>query len=141
MLWLIGFILLTLTGACGTWINVNRWRLERRFEREMAAVVAVAPTGIAPRASVGLPPPVARYRELAVGNRAPVASLRSSHGGTFRLSAGASPKPIRGIQVFSADPPGFCWLGTIDVAPGVWVHARDMLLRAEGSMSCCSTIP
>ncbi len=135
MLWIIGFVLLTLTGACGTWVNVNRWRLERRFEREMAALVAVPPTGVARRArSVDLPPPVARYRELAVGNRAPVGSLRLSHGGTFRMSPGASPKPIRGTQVFSADPPGFCWLGTIHIAPGVWVHARDMLLRAEGSM-------
>lgn len=134
MLWLVAFVLLTVTGACGTVVNVNRWRLERRFAREMAALVAVPPTGVAPRASIDLPPPVARYRELAVRNRAPVASLRLSHGGTFRMSAGASPQPIRGTQVFRADPPGFCWLGTIRVAPGLWVHARDMLLRAEGSM-------
>jgi hypothetical protein len=134
MLWLISFFLLTLVGASGTVINVNRLRLERRFAEEAAALVAVPPSGMARVASGGLPPPVARYRELAVGNRAPVGSLRLSHGGTFRMSPGATPKPIRGTQVFSADPPGFWWLGTIRMAPGVWVHARDMLLRAEGSM-------
>jgi uncharacterized protein DUF6544 len=134
MFWLIGFVLLTLVGASGTVINVNRSRLERRFAQEFAALVAVPPTGKARVASGDLPPPVARYRRLAVGNRAPVGSLRLSHGGTFRMSPEGQPRPIRGTQVFTADPPGFCWLGTIRIAPGVWVHARDMLLRAEGSM-------
>ena len=134
MLWLIGFVLLTFVGAGGTLINVNRLRLERRFAREAAALVAEPPTGRAPVASADLPPPVVRYRELAVGARAPVSSLRLSHAGTFRMSPEALPQPIRGTQVFSADPPGFWWLGTIRMGPGVWVHARDMLLRAEGSM-------
>jgi hypothetical protein len=134
MLWLVGFVLLTVVGAIGSVINVNRLRLERRFAREAAGLLAVPPTGAPRVASGSLPAPVARYRELAVGERAPVGSLRLSHGGTFRMSPGAVPKPIRGIQVFGADPPGFWWLGTIRLAPGVWVHARDMLLHAEGSM-------
>jgi hypothetical protein len=135
MVWLIGFVLLTLAGACGTVINVNRLRLDRRFAQEMRALVAAPATGVARAASAELlPPPVARYRHIAVGDRAPVSSLTLRHGGTFRMSPGASPKPIQGTQVFSADPPGFCWLGTIRMGPGVWIHARDMLLNAEGSM-------
>jgi hypothetical protein len=132
--WLICFLLLTLVGASGTLINLNRLRLDRRFALEMRDLLAVPPTGVARGASVDLPPPVARYRELAVGDRAPVGSLRLRHGGTFRISPGARPRPIQGIQVFGADPPRFSWLGTIRMAPGLWVHARDMLLHAKGSM-------
>jgi hypothetical protein len=135
MLWLLFFALLTLAGTLGTIVNVNRLRFERAFAQEVRALVAAPPSGVAVTDHRdALPPPVARYRQLAVGDRSPVHTLRLSHGGTFRLSPTAKPSPIRGTQAFSADPPGFLWLGTIRMAPGVWIHARDRLRQEKGSM-------
>jgi uncharacterized protein DUF6544 len=132
--WLVCFLLVTLVGAVGTVVNVNRLRFDRRFAQEVRALVA-APPGAPPLgANDALPAPVERYRALAVGDRKPVHTLRLRHGGTFRVSPTAEPKPIHGTQVFTVDPPGFVWLGTIRLGPGVWIHARDMLVQNEGSM-------
>jgi hypothetical protein len=134
MAWLVCFVVVALIGALGTVINVNRLRFDRRFTQEVRALVAVPPTRAAFGATIELPPPVARYRQLAVGDRKPVQTLRLRHGGTFRMSPTAKPKPIHGTQVFTVDPPGFSWLGTIPLGPGLWIVARDMLLQGEGSM-------
>ena len=50
------------------------------------------------------------------------------------MSPTAKASPIRGEQLFTADPPGFVWTGHIVMAPGVWVDARDMLVAGKGSM-------
>ena len=70
---------LTLFGAAGVVVNVNQLRLQRLVARELRALIAVTPS-TKPRPTVGdLPTPVARYRELALGDRAPVA-LMPRHG-------------------------------------------------------------
>jgi hypothetical protein len=81
-----------------------------------------------------LPAPVRRYQELAVGDHPPVRTVKLYHGGTFSVRPRAKPRPIRGIQVFTTDPPGFVWLGSVQIAPGVWIDARDMLADGKGSM-------
>jgi hypothetical protein len=134
MLWLCLFALLTVAGTLGTVVNVNRLRFERAFAREVRELVSAPASGTPLTDLAELPPPVARYRQLAVGEHSPVHTLRLRHGGTFRLSPSATPSPIQGRQAFSADPPGFLWLGTIRMAPGVWIHARDRLVREKGSM-------
>jgi hypothetical protein len=132
--WLFFFVLLTLAGTVGTVVNVNRLRFERAFAQEVRALVAAPASGTPLSELSELPAPVARYRQLAVGDRSAVHTLRLRHGGTFRMSPTAKPSPIRGTQAFSADPPGFLWLGTIRMAPGVWIHARDRLVQEQGSM-------
>lgn len=83
----------------------------------------------------GLPPPVRRYLELAgAGTRAPVHSVRLVHGGTARRKPDAEPVPIRGEQVLTANPPGFVWWGRITIAPGIWIDARDELVRGKANM-------
>jgi hypothetical protein len=134
MLWLVVFAVFTLVGAVGTVLNVNRVRFERRFAREMQALVSVPASGVAHAAAVELPPPVARYRQLAVGDRGPVRGLRLRHSGSFRLSPSARLMPIQGTQAFTADPPGFLWLGRVNIGCGMWLHARDMLVQDRGSM-------
>jgi uncharacterized protein DUF6544 len=134
MAWLVGFVALAFVGVLGTVVNVNRLRMDRRFTQEVRALVAAPPNRAPLGASVELPAPVARYRELAVGDRKPVHTLRLRHGGTFRMSPTAEPRAIRGTQTFTVDPPGFSWLGTISLGPGVWVHARDMLVQNRGNM-------
>lgn len=134
MIWLVLMIALTLFGAAGIVVNVNRLRLQQLVAREMRALVGVTPS-TEPRPLVGdLPPPVARYRALAVGDRAPVRTLDLRHGGTFCMSATTQPQPIRGTQLFTADPPGFVWSARVPLFPGIWVDARDMAANGEGSM-------
>jgi hypothetical protein len=126
--------------ACGiaVLVAINRIRLQRRIGREVRALVAHAHAPAVPAAEASasecLPEPVRRYRELAVGDHAPVHTVRLYHGGTFRVRRGAKSLPIRGVQVFTADPPGFVWLGSVQMAPGVWIEARDMLADGKGSM-------
>ena len=117
MVWLVCSVLLTLVGACGTVININRWRFDRRFALEVRAIVTAPSTGVADGAGAELPPPVARYRQLAVRDRAPVRSLRLRHGGTFR----APNTPVRF--------PGFDY-GARRPAPGLGEHTAEVLAEA-----------
>jgi len=141
--WLVFMSALTLFGAVGVVVNVNRLRLQRLVAREMHALLAVAPSSMQRPAVGPLPTPVARYRELAHGGRAPVHTLKLRHVGTFCMSATAKPLPIRGTQLFTSDPPGFVWSARVRMFPGIWVDARDMAANGEGSMRVLldSTVP
>lgn len=134
--WIVLITVLALVGGLGVLVLVNRLRFERRLAGEMSALLAQAPLrdALSPSASGELPPPVARYRALAVGDRAPVRTLALRHGGSFCMRPGGKEAPIQGCQLFTADPPGFVWTGRIRMAPGVWVDARDMSVGGEGSM-------
>ena len=141
--WLVFMSCLTLFGAAGVVANVNQLRLQGRVAREMRALLAVKPSKTPRPASGALPAPVARYRELALGDRAPVRTLKLRHAGTFCMSATSKPLPIRGTQLFTADPPGFVWSARVQMFPGIWVDARDMAANGAGSMRVLldSTVP
>jgi hypothetical protein len=127
-------ILLTVFGAAGVVANVNQLRWQRRVAQEMHVLAAAKPS-TAPRPLIAeLPPPVARYREVALGDRAPVRTLKLRHVGTFCMSPTSKPLPIRGTQLFTSDPPGFVWSARVQMAPGIWVDARDMATNGRGSM-------
>ena len=135
MFWVVFFIVLAVVVVLvGVVVNVNRLRFDRRTTREMGALSAVSPSHLPLPAVVSLPPPVERYRQLAVGERTPIRTLKMRHAGTFWTSPTAKPTSIRGLQFFTADPPGFVWTGRIRMAPGVWIDARDMFAAGEGSM-------
>jgi hypothetical protein len=114
-------------------VGANRWRYARRIASEVR-LLAAAPPMTRLTSATELPPIVERYRQLALGDRAPVRTLHLRHGGTFRMSRTAKPKPIRGEQWFTADPPGFVWAGRVRLGPGMWVDARDMIVAGAGSM-------
>ena len=87
MAWLVFFVTVALAAVLGIVVNLNRIGFERRLAGEMSALLAVPPSSV-PRPAVAdrvahLPPPVARYSQLAVADRAPVRTLRLRHGGTF----------------------------------------------------------
>ncbi|MEO7736181.1 MAG: DUF6544 family protein [Kofleriaceae bacterium] len=134
MSWLIGFSLLAIMVVTGLVVRRNRWRFAAQVARELRALLAIRPSGKSLPAPQGLPAIVERYRRLAVGDRAPVRRVRLRHGGTFRTSPSAKFRPIRGVQWFSTDPPGFVWWGRVRIAPGLWIDARDMLAAGAGSM-------
>jgi hypothetical protein len=128
------FAVLALASVLGLVINVNRLRFEGRTAEDMRVLLAQPPSAVARTSGAPLPRPVARYRDLAVGERAPVRTLWVSHGGTFRLSPTGKALPIRGTQLFTADPPGFVWLGQVGMAPGIWIDAEYMAVAGRGSM-------
>jgi hypothetical protein len=130
---LVVFIVLALLALAVIVVYVGRLRFERRLANEMRALLVV-PHTVLPANLVELPAPVERYRRLAVGERAPVQTLRLHHAGTFRMSPTAKLSPIRGRQLFTADPPGFVWTGHVPMFPGLWVDARDMSVAGKGSM-------
>ena len=141
--WLVVMVLVTMFGVAGVVANVNQLRWQRRVAQEMRALAAAKPS-TTPRSSIAeLPPPVARYRDLALGERAPVHTLKLRHVGKFCTSPSAKPLPIRGTQLFTSDPPGFVWSARIRMAPGIWVDARDMAANGRGSMLVLldSTVP
>jgi hypothetical protein len=128
------WVVLAVAAASVFFVGVGRSRFERRIKVEMRELLAVPPSRDAVVAVVELPAPVARYRELATGGRAPARTMRMRHGGTFRMDQKAEPVAIRGTQLFTADPPGFVWRGEVHMAPGVWIVARDMSVAGQGSM-------
>jgi hypothetical protein len=132
--WLVFLLVLAVLAATSVVVSVNRLRFERNVAKEQGALLVSALSPPPLQGVRALPPPAARYKELAVGNHAPVRALRMRHGGTFCMSPGAKPVPIRGTQVFTADPPGFVWMGRVHVAPGVWIDARDMAIAGKGNM-------
>lgn len=136
MSWFIGFSLLGITVAAvlGLTVRRNRRRFVARVASEVRALLAIPPSRRAPPAPQELPAVVERYRRLAVGDRAPVRQAQLRHGGTFRMSPTSRPRPIRGVQWFASDPPGFVWWGRVRIAPGLWIDARDRLATGAGSM-------
>lgn len=133
MAWLVVFIVLFLLTVIGIVVTAGRLRFQRRLAHEMRALLVV-PHSVLAAHPTELPAPVERYRQLAVGARAPVHTLILQHRGTFRMSPTAKASAIRGTQLFTADPPGFVWMGRVRIAPGLWIDARDMSVAGEGSM-------
>src|SRR5689334_9151365 len=134
---MIGSVLFAAIGvacAMGAIVGMNRFRHEHRVAKEIRELLAAQSVRVKAPPSLSLPPPVERYLRIAVRDHAPVRTLRIYHGGTFRPRRGSRAFSIRGMQVFTADPPGFVWTGSIRMAPGIWIDARDMLANAKGSM-------
>lgn len=126
-------VVLSLVIAGATVVAIGHLRFERRLAHEMRTLLEV-PQSLRMATAPDLPAPVERYRQLAVGSREPVHTLRLRHGGTFRTSPTAKTSPIRGTQLFTADPPGFVWTGRVGMVPGLWFDARDMSIAGAGSM-------
>ena len=63
MVWV--FAVLAFVAGLGIVVHTNRWRFERRVADEIRALLAVPHSALALPRVDGLPPPVARYRQLA----------------------------------------------------------------------------
>lgn len=87
-----------------------------------------------------LPPPVARYLRLALGNHAqPGAPLPGwamlRQRGSMHMSPGEQGwKPFTALQNISARAPGFVWEASISMAPGLSVQVRDSYVAGAGAM-------
>jgi hypothetical protein len=133
-MWVAFWIGLLLVPAAGLFVAMSSVRFQRHVGRARRDLLAVSPSREALPSVDDLPPPVARYRSLAVGDRAPAKTVLMRHGGTFRTAPGAKPLPIRGVQLFSTDPPGFVWSARVRMAPGLWIDACDTDVSGKGRM-------
>ena len=115
-------------------IGLNHWRAARRLSSEVHLLASAPRLASQVISEVSLPPVVERYRQLSVRGHEPVRTVRMRHGGTFQTSPKAAPRPIRGEQWFTADPPGFVWSARVRIAPAVWIRARDMSVAGKGAM-------
>jgi hypothetical protein len=122
-------------------LALGAWAASRRFARGVAREALTLwadpqpPLLVDPGRFAALPAPVRRYAALAAaGRERAVASVRLRHGGSFRPRLDGAWLPIRGVQYFAADPPGFVWWGRARIAPGLWVEARDRSQGGVGGM-------
>lgn len=123
-------------GAAAALVSVQGTRFQERVAGEARRLWASpGARGPGTRSPDGLPGPVRRYREVSgASRRDPVRAVRLRHGGTFRLALDGEWVPIRGVQYFATDPPGFVWWGRIRLAPGLFVEARDQSIGGQGGM-------
>ena len=134
---LMALLALLLLAALATIAAVNSARFGRRVRRDVAVLWETIPESrpIDRQALQRLPQPVRTYLEKALGSRTHfIHSVRLEHGGTFRPALDGGWLAIHGRQYFSLDPPGFVWWGRARLAPGLWVDARDRVLRGVGNM-------
>ncbi|MHA1503121.1 MAG: DUF6544 family protein [Candidatus Heimdallarchaeota archaeon] len=75
-----------------------------------------------------LPKPIQRYLKYSLQENQPyISSVRLKHSGTFRPND--KWLPIKGIEYFSAQKPGFVWLGKVPK-----VSAMDKYYAGEGKL-------
>ena len=121
-------VIAALVAAGGAAVAVQNARFRRRVAAEVRALFECGGEGRAADAAAlaRLPAPVRRYVEVsgAAAHR-PVRTAWLRHGGFLRTSLEGRWFAIRGVQAFTADPPGFVWWGRVRAAPGVWIDARD----------------
>lgn len=86
----------------------------------------------------GLPPPVRRYLDRVLGfddGRLPIESVHCRQRGTVRLGGDAgSWKPFEATQDVSVQPPGFLWVASIDLLPGLPVTVVDAYENGLGTL-------
>lgn len=79
----------------------------------------------------GLPEPVQTYFRYALKNgQSYLSQLRLKHTGQFKTGQGKDWVDIKGKQYFSAQPPGFVWIGKTKA-----FKARDAYVSNKGNLS------
>ncbi|MDR6536042.1 hypothetical protein J2739_001812 [Variovorax soli] len=98
--------------------------------------VAVRPAEYDPRELDGLPAPVQRYFQAALGPvRRRLAALTLKQIGSFNLSESAERwRPFAATQRVVLQRPGFDWFARIGFAPFLSVHVNDTYLAGQGHL-------
>jgi len=117
----------------------GRLRHERATDALVADLLADADRSrraVADEDAAGLPDPVGRYLDAALGDDQPyVRTVRLRQRGEFRLGGAESPwKPFDATQHVTVRPPGFVWDAGIEVAPLVPVRVVDSYVHGAGGL-------
>jgi hypothetical protein len=112
------------------------WRAGTKTIRSRLEAVRlpVRPQRFVPDELEGLPAPVRRYFDAALGDGQPmIVAVSMEHTGTFDMSdSGGQWKPFTSIQRVVMKRPGFDWNARIKAAPGLTVRVHDAYLDGEG---------
>lgn len=119
-------------------LGERRWREATRSLQDGLDVSrqSGAAARIDPEEWKGLPPPVQRYLEAALGKtRRRVAEVGLTHTGTFNMSeTGENWRPFVSEQRIVAHRPGFLWEARISMLPGLGVRVHDAYVAGEGRL-------
>ena len=133
-LYAMGEVVLLLSAAIG----IGRVSQQRQIDREIDALLATAPSSVAPSISeadlTGLPEPVQRWMRWSgvVGNEG-VGVVRLKQQGRFQLE-GRGWFPFEADQYFITQRPAFLWRVSMQMFPLVKVYGRDRYADGEGGM-------
>lgn len=133
-------MLLPLTLGAAILAALPAWAA-RRWSRATALAVAElgrAPAPAAPPAgetAAGLPEPVKRYFDFAIGASAgrPILGARIEQEGDFAIRPEAW-KRFKAVQHYRLAPPGFVWDARIAFAPLLSARVRDSYAGGRGQM-------
>jgi hypothetical protein len=133
------FVALCVIVALTLWAGQRRWNgATLEFNASLRATSKPACTPVYSEKELeALPAPVARYLRQVLRDGQPVIRrTRIQWRGEFNMGQpGAdSWKPLRAVQKYVVDPPGFVWDARIAMAPGLPVLVHDMFLAGQGSM-------
>jgi hypothetical protein len=81
-----------------------------------------------------LPEPVQRYFKYSLqDNQNYISYVKLKHEGTFRQSQGQEWIPIVGQEYFTAENPGFVWIGKMKPYPILWIDGKDEFIDGKGN--------
>ena len=132
MVWLVSLFIFAVIATIVVCAYLLRRHFEQSLREDVRTLKAMSQAFVPSSVGADLPPPVAHYRRVAVGELVPVHTMRMTHGGTFRMSPVSKALPIEGTQLFTVDPPGFLWTGRVHLANGIWIDARDSAIAGRG---------
>jgi hypothetical protein len=83
----------------------------------------------------GLPGPVQRYlTHSGIVGKPFVSTVHLKQTGAMRLNPSGRWIPLVAEQIYTVDPPGFVWDGSLHLGPVPLVRARDMYLNGNGQV-------
>jgi len=130
-----GAALLVVGGAVLAMTSAARFEHNVAVDAEIMWSVPHGAAAMKPNCYETVPPPVRRYLEQTICERAPLIRRVILHQtGMFRPSFEGAWLPIKADQYFNADPPGFVWFGRVRMAPGLWIDAHDQSVQGTGRM-------
>lgn len=81
-----------------------------------------------------LPEPVQRYFKYSLQeNQDYISFVKLKHEGMFRQSQGQGWMPITGQEYFTAENPGFVWIGKMKPFPILWIDGKDEFIDGRGN--------
>jgi len=119
------------------YVNLSGDKFRERIERERAGVradrIAAPALSDTQKDLAGLPQPVRRYLQYALGERREgVASVRIKQSGSFRLSEKDSWTHVTADQLLIFGKPAFVWHARLQPHPYIWTEGRDLLHDGTG---------
>lgn len=81
-----------------------------------------------------MPLPVQNYFKFALTDgQYYISNAKLSHNGEFRQNENQKWFKINGEEHFTTEPPGFVWVGRMEILPLIWLTGIDQFIDSHGS--------